>query len=182
VPTLVRLSRTAKIGRRTVKAALPVADRLKGVARELPENVRMTTALVESLRDTGGVEYLLSFLYYATASSARFDSISHLLPAFLVGNNCFRYSTVDTADCEDNLGGAGAPAARKRRRGKADVRRQTSDVRPRDRGDRPTPLAPQPRAPSPSPPRSPVPLPDLPVPAEPGGGQVEDLLDWLLGP
>jgi phospholipid/cholesterol/gamma-HCH transport system substrate-binding protein len=181
VPTLVRLSRTAKIGRRTVRAALPVADRLKGVARELPDNVRRSTALVESLRDSGGIENLLSFFYYATAGAARFDSISHLLPAFLVGNNCFRYSTTDTADCEDNLGGAGAPAARARRRRRGPGP-QSTDHSPQARDPRPQGGSPAPPAPAPAKPQDRLPLPDLPVQPEPDDESVQDLLDWLLGP
>jgi ABC-type transporter Mla subunit MlaD len=179
VPTLERLSRTAKIGRRTVKVAIPVANRLKAAARELPDNVKQTTALVESLRDTGGVEHLLSFIYYATAASARFDAISHLLPAFMVGNQCFVYAERDSADCEDNLGppGSGLPVARKRR--KATVRGpQSPDPGPRTPDPRPqTPDLPG----APPAPKGPSPLRDVPLPVDPPDTGIP-LLDWLLGP
>ena len=185
VPTLQALSRTAKIGRRAVRAAKPVARRLRAVARELPENVRQTTSLVESLRDTGGVEHILTFFYYATAGSARFDSISHLLPAFLVGNQCFVYSAIDSADCEDNLGPPGSGVGVPPTPGGSEPRR-----RARDRGPRTVvPGLQSPQSGPAEPPARPSPgdrirLPDLPVPlpGDPGGDGVEELLDWLLGP
>ena len=180
VPTLQRLSRTAKIGRRAVKAALPVADRLRATAKELPDNVRQTTALVESLRDTGGVEHILSFIYYATAATARFDSISHLLPAFLVGNNCSFYSTTDTADCEDNLGGQSTSAVRKR--GRKSAGRSPQSAEPTPQAPDPGPQTPGSPAPSPPKPGDPIPLPDLPLQPERAGDEIQDLLDWLLGP
>ena len=167
VPTLERLSRTAKIGRSTVKVALPVAKHLKAAARELPDNVKQTTALVESLRDSGGVEYILRFVYYATAASARFDSISHLLPAFLVANQCFQYAEVDTADCEDNLGPPGTALLPRARKKKSAVRR------PQSKEPAPQAPAPSPEAPvlpgAPKAPRIPSPLKDIPLPVDPAG-------------
>ena len=184
VPALQHLSRTARIGRSTVRAAIPVANRLRGATAGMPESVRMTTDLVESLRETGGVESLLSFVYYAAGATARFDSISHILPAFVVGNECFRYETVDTPECEDNLGpsstAARAPGGRRRRAvGRAprvpDPRRQTPAPAPR--GEAP--------AGGGSPRRQLVPgveLPDVLVPDPTRPEQTIPLLDWLLSP
>ena len=185
VPALQRLSRTAKIGRSTVRAALPVANRLRGATAGMPAVVRLTTDLVESLRETGGVESLLTFVYNAAGASARFDSISHMLPAFVVGNECYQYETVDTPECDDNLGPSSTVAARGRGRERrsAGRRRQTTDRRPASSD--PSPQGERPGGGGAPPRRQLVPgveLPDLPIPDPANPGEMVPLLDWLLAP
>jgi ABC-type transporter Mla subunit MlaD len=187
VPALRRLSRTARIGRRAVRAARPVARRLQLASRELPDVVRTTTGLVENLRARGGVEHLLSFVYYAAAAAARFDSISHMLPAFAVVNDCGEYATAPNPGCVGGKFGGGGAVSRDtkaRRR----VRRRAGG------GEGRAPAAPRP-APRTAPPQRRAPdrgrrgrrplLPGLPVPPpvdpdDPGSTGVP-LLDYLLG-
>jgi ABC-type transporter Mla subunit MlaD len=186
VPALEELARTSRIGRRTVRAAMPVARRLRSAARELPAPVRTATALVESLRDQGGVEGLLSFLYYATAASARFDAVSHILPSFQVFSGCNTYSETPVAGCSAKFGdGAAAPAARESgtRRPGAKRRQRTPGRLPGRRGD-PRPQAappaaePGPRAEGGLPQLPPVPKPSPVDPEE----ALDPLLNWLLSP
>jgi phospholipid/cholesterol/gamma-HCH transport system substrate-binding protein len=190
IPALERLSRTSGIGRRTVRAAMPVARRLQLATRELPDVVRTTMRTVESLRDTGGVESVLSFIYYATAASARFDSISHMLPAFALVNDCARYAREFNPNCNGHFPGGRVAAGRSRPAGRAEARR---GGRRRDRQSQgnapaaptapPTPAAPERRGgDSPRAPRLPeLPLPRKPLPRRPGGGTGIPLLDYLLG-
>jgi ABC-type transporter Mla subunit MlaD len=114
VPALQHLSRASRVGRRTVRAATPVAKRLAPATRDMPHITRTTAQLVESLRDTGGVESLLSFVYYAAAAAARFDSTSHVLPAFTILNDCATYDTEPNERCNGHYPGTQVAASRGR--------------------------------------------------------------------
>ena len=188
VPALEELAKASRTGRRTVRAALPVGRRLRRAARELPSPVRTATESVESLRDQGGIEGLMSFIYYATAASARFDAVSHLLPSFqVVSGDCNRYTTTPVEGCSATFGGAAAPSARGR---DARKRRATArDRRPRRGRRRGRPGAPAPQA---APPAAPAPrpgaerlLPELPrlprTPPVAPDEALDPLLRWLLG-
>ena len=183
IPALERLSRTSRIGRRAVRAATPVAKRLAPAARELPDITRTTARVVESLRDTGGVENLLTFVYYAAAAAARFDSISHVLPAFALVNDCVRYETTPNPQCNGHFPGGHVSAT-----GKKASRRSHRRARPRagsapEQRSAPPSASPAPSAPGGrGPSRKPLlpKLPDLPKPRTPGPTGVP-LLDYLLG-
>ena len=184
VPALEELARTSRTGRRTVRAAMPVARRLRLAARELPAPVRTATELVESLRDQGGVEGIMSFLYYATAASARFDAVSHILPSFQVFNQCNPYSETPVAGCSGHFGDAPAASAargRARRRGEArDRPERRRRERPAARPDQPAPAPPD------AGPRAEGGLPRLPPPPNVPPVAPEEALDpllrWLLDP
>ncbi|HEY1359817.1 MAG TPA: MlaD family protein [Thermoleophilaceae bacterium] len=188
VPALQRLSRTSKIGRRAVRSATPVAKRLAPVAHELPDIVRTTARTTESLRDTGGIENLLTFVYYAAAASARFDSTSHVLPAFALVNDCIRYETTPDPNCNGHFPGAHITAARSKPAKKKKTRRRRQ-ARRRSSSGAPQPAAPgvpqAPVAPGQGPPSSRKPLlPKLPLPHKPGANKPDTgipLLDYLLG-
>jgi phospholipid/cholesterol/gamma-HCH transport system substrate-binding protein len=185
IPALQRLSRTSRIGRRAVRSATPVAKRLAPAARELPDVTRTTARVVESLRDTGGVENLLTFVYYAAAAAARFDSISHVLPAFALANDCIRHETTQNPRCNGhfpggNVSGGGhrtteRTGRRARHGARSGPRRQSARTPP---SASPAPRAPGGRAPS----RRPLlpKVPDLPKPRTPGPTGLP-LLDYLLG-
>ncbi len=186
-PTLQKLSELSKTGRRAVRASLPVAKLLKEVSVPLPEAVSLATRAVESLRDRGGVEGLLLFVYNGTLSQARFDRFSHLLPSFQLATDCAQYATEPAPDCNSRWPGAGAGVIepRKEEHAGAGPDRERGGTTPRKPGA-PAPQAPagpSPQAPAPKAPQLPgIKLPDLPV----GGDQEsplapDRLLDFLLG-
>jgi virulence factor Mce-like protein len=189
VPALEELARASRIGRRTVRVAMPVARRLKFAARELPAPVRTATRLVESLRDTGSIEGIMRFLYYATSATARYDAVSHILPSFQVVNGCNLYTATPVAGCSANFGGGAAPAASRgaRLRGARDSDRRRSRGGRRPAGPQPAPLQ-APGAPPASepPPRAGEGLPQLPGLPKPSPARPETMLDplleWLLAP
>jgi virulence factor Mce-like protein len=55
--------------------------------------------LLVNLRSRGFVESLLGFLYNTAAVAARYDGVSHLLPAHLIVNGCVGYSNQPVAGC-----------------------------------------------------------------------------------
>jgi ABC-type transporter Mla subunit MlaD len=185
VPALKRLSRTSRIGRRAVRAARPVAKWLAPAVHDLPHNVRLSAEVVESLRDSGGIESVLTFIYYATAAGARFDSISHVLPAFALFNDCIRYETTQNPRCNGHFpsghvaGGSREASTRTPRR---THRRRRGTRRPGSEAPQtiaPAPTAPGGREPSRKPLLPKLPLPRTPKPNAPGPTGVP-LLDYLL--
>jgi phospholipid/cholesterol/gamma-HCH transport system substrate-binding protein len=179
-PALRKLSEMSVVGRRAVRASQPVARRLRGVTRRLPPIVRTATELVESLRDTGTVEGLQGFVYFAALATSRFDRISHILPSYQLGSDCQQYATAPVEGCSARWQGASAQAMRARRRSRR------RDGRARRQHAAPRSSAPAPRgSPAPVPPprrgRGVLPsLPELPL-QPPPDSPVSPLLDFLLG-
>jgi phospholipid/cholesterol/gamma-HCH transport system substrate-binding protein len=177
-PTLKDLSRLSRTGRRAVRAANPVADRLALVANRLPPLIPLVRQLTDSLVDQRVAEHIGTYAYYASAAASRFDRYSHILPSYQVGGPCAVWTTTPVADCDAHYAGyrgdrgglAPTPtvpkaAAAARRGGAASPRRGAG-----------TPSA----RPVPAPDRSAPALPPVPAPRP---HQVTDqLLDWLLGP
>jgi hypothetical protein len=130
--------------------------------------VQITNELVESLRDSGAIENLLRGIYYAAAASARYDAISHVLPAFGIVNSCLQYAKTFDPTCDGHFAQGRTTAAAKRRH---------RSSRTTDNGLRTTraaPVGPRQTAPPRPPARTPAP--------EQLGGRLRNLLDNLLGP
>lgn len=185
-PALRKLAETSRVGRRAVRGARPVADRLKPVAEILPPITRLAADLGESLRDNGAVENLLLFFFYGTGAQARFDRFSHILPSYQIAGTCQAYAREPVPGCSARFGGDAQEAARgaRRRPGRADgasaPRREGSPrtaerpAPPRAPG-RPAPAQPDPDRPAPD-----LGLDELLVPRD--DPTPRGLLDFLLGP
>ena len=99
VPAFQSLGEAAEVGRPALVAAKPVIDdlqRLTGEAKPLAENLS-TFAL--SLRDTGGIERLMDYIFYQVAAINGFDQFGHFLRAGLLLNTCTTYSTTPQPGC-----------------------------------------------------------------------------------
>jgi phospholipid/cholesterol/gamma-HCH transport system substrate-binding protein len=184
---------------RGLDPALATALRATRRSRALMHEVRRFTTAARPLapilsnlfvntRDRGFIENGLKFLYYASASAARFDSISHILPAHIIFNQCAQYSTQPSATCDARYRKAVAAlrgTARPRRIARPLPRRVAPGARPA-----------APAAPAPATPAAPVKpklLPDVSGLAhdilapltgnddDPAGQALEDLAGYLLG-
>ena len=91
-PALKRLAETSEVGRRAVRAARPVAARLKPVAAILPPIAELAADLQESVRDSGAVEGLQLYTFYGAGAQARFDQFSHILPSYQLAGPCQQYA------------------------------------------------------------------------------------------
>ena len=161
-----------------MRAARPVADRLKPVAAILPPIVALAADLNESLRDTGTVEHLLLYMFYGTGAQARFDQFSHILPSYQIAGDCQQYAREPLEGCSAHFGDPPATASQARRpqrRASYDAQRVKTRSRRPSRARRPGPMR-----------RSPTQPPALPtIPAPRDGGSPADViqqaLDFLLG-
>lgn len=116
-PTLPVLTRAGSAGRQTSRVASPQLRRLARLAARVQPIAQQTAPFLMSSEDRGAVDGLLHFVYYATAALARYDSTSHILPAFpLVAGLCNVYATTTSAACDAHFA-AGQVAAVRQRRG-----------------------------------------------------------------
>jgi hypothetical protein len=165
------MSRAVRIGRRAVRSSRPLMAQVRRFTASARPLGSLFSTLFTNLRDRGMVENSLKFIYYAAAAAARFDRVSHILPAHIVGNECNVYSTSPVAGCSaryaDSTTSERATPARKRRR----APRQDAPARA------PQPAAPAPAAPNAPGPARPAPLPKPQLPPVP---KVEDLVDQVM--
>ena len=105
-PTLPKLTELARTGRRAVRAAGPVADRLRPVAEQLPTTVSLARELTDSL-DRQDVPALIGrYVYFAAAASSRFDRFSHILPSYQISGTCQVWADVTPLrNCDAHFGG-----------------------------------------------------------------------------
>jgi hypothetical protein len=76
-------------------------------------------SLTTSLRDTGGIERALDYIFFQVAAINGFDSVGHYLRAGLLVNACSQYAISSSPDCSANFqdqgtdsgSGAGASAS-----------------------------------------------------------------------
>jgi virulence factor Mce-like protein len=167
-PALAGLGRALTQGTSTARRLLPVVLTVRRYATSSLSNALLSGQLYGSLRDRGFFENLLAVLYYGAAATARYDAISHILPAHVLVSPCLAYATTPTAGCSAQYSSAARNAS---------SRRPTARV-PRAPGARgpslpgPAPATPQGNAPGPSasvPSAPPVPQPLIQV------------LNYLLG-
>jgi hypothetical protein len=171
----VKLDQLSRTGRTAVRATKPVAAKLLPIAGQLPPLAQITRDLNDSLKARGVPEGLLSFLYYGTAATARFDRFSHILPSYQIAGTCQQYATTPVAGCDAHFGSEGGrqkaegKKARKERR-KARRRGTRQPIRSHAPSAPPAPSAPS------TPPSSPAAPPSASPPS------VTDVLDFLLAP
>jgi hypothetical protein len=56
-----------------------------------------------SLRDTGGIERAMDYIFFQVAAVNGFDSVSHYLRAGLIVNTCTQYALTNAPDCSANF-------------------------------------------------------------------------------
>jgi virulence factor Mce-like protein len=191
-PTLRRLGQTAATGKTALDRSLPFTDSVRRTLQGLQPITPTARDLVSSLVERGGTEGLLRFFYNAALATSRYDGISHILPAHLVGGACGIYRTDEppVQGCHGRFDYLQQNPATLKRAGL-----QGKVGSPAAPG---TPTAPRaPQAPAAGPGTTPA-LPSLPslpklpsipnlTPSQPpsssgtGSGPVKDLLDFLLG-
>jgi virulence factor Mce-like protein len=190
-PTLHRLGGTAVAGTDALQKSLPFTDSLRRTLQGLQPIVPTTRDLISSLVERGGTEGLVRFFYNATLATSRYDGISHIFPAHLVGGACglYRAGEPPIQGCHGRFdylpqpdtagGGLKSQLATPAEPGRATV--PGTAPAPADGTAPETPAKPL----LPALPSIPNLLPTPPSPS-PGagsgsGGGVNDLLDFLLG-
>jgi ABC-type transporter Mla subunit MlaD len=130
IPALQSLGAAADVGGPALTKSKPIitdVGRLASGAKPLTDNL---ASLLTSLKDTGGIERLMDYLFYQVAAINGFDADGHYLRAGLILNACSQYAIAASPDCLatfDNSGGSNARAASATKiPGYADTRRSPS--------------------------------------------------------
>jgi hypothetical protein len=89
-----------------VRAAGPVADRLRPVAERLPRTVDLARSLTDSLDKQDVAALIGRHMYFSSAASSRFDRFSHILPSYQVTGTCAVWADVEPLrNCDAHFGG-----------------------------------------------------------------------------
>jgi phospholipid/cholesterol/gamma-HCH transport system substrate-binding protein len=112
IPAIKSLGKAADIGTKAVPKTLPITKEVRGLAaaaKPLGDNLRAT---LESLRDTGGIERALDYVFFQVAAINGFDTIGHYLRAGLIVNTCSSYATTLNPACSAHYSSSSATATR----------------------------------------------------------------------
>jgi ABC-type transporter Mla subunit MlaD len=134
-PALTRLARASRVGAPILRRAAPQLQRLSTALQALAPNVPILTELNQSLRDTGAPEFLSRFLFTVAMSTARFDGVSHILPAHVNFSSCLFVTETYDSHCSakflDERGGrTSAPTSTARLAQRPGVGRDAQDDAP----------------------------------------------------
>jgi phospholipid/cholesterol/gamma-HCH transport system substrate-binding protein len=112
-PALTSLGDTATVGDQALLKSKPIVGDLGTFAKDARPTVDNLEKLLTSLKDTGGIERLMDFLYFSAASTNGYDSLGHYLRAVFVLTPCTTYSVEPVPGCSANFPkAANATAAR----------------------------------------------------------------------
>ena len=110
-PALRTLGDASVTGRDALVKAQPLITQIRALGREGRPLGRNLAALLKSVRDTGGIEEAMSFIFYSTTAINGYDSVGHYLRAALLLGVCTDYTITPDRACSSNFGDADADAA-----------------------------------------------------------------------
>jgi ABC-type transporter Mla subunit MlaD len=102
-PALVALGHTAELAEDALPALEPTTRKLTGLARPLLPLSMDLSEFSKSVDDTGGVEDVMRFIYYYTASLNGEDELGHYIRASLNVNVCSGRVSKLAPGCESNF-------------------------------------------------------------------------------
>jgi ABC-type transporter Mla subunit MlaD len=130
IPALESLGDAADVGGPALTKSKPIitdVGQLASTAKPLTNNL---AALLTSLKDTGGIERLMDYLFYQVAAINGFDANGHYLRAGLILNACSQYAIASSPDClatfSNDSGSNARAASATTTPGYADTRRSDS--------------------------------------------------------
>ena len=193
IPAFQSLGASADVGGPALTKSKPIITDVGQLASNAKPLTNNLASLLTSLKDTGGIERLMDYLFYQVAAINGFDSYGHYLRAGLILNACSQYAIASSPDClssfSNDSGGSARAASADSVPGYADTRRSDS-LRQLDAYfhgktlQLPTQSAPKDRA-APEATASKAPVPSAtPTPAASqaqGADSAQPLLDYLLG-
>jgi ABC-type transporter Mla subunit MlaD len=135
LPAFQSLGHAADVGRPALVKSKPILEdtgRFAAAAKPLANNL---AALTTSLKDTGGVERLMDYIFYQVAAINGYDSFGHYLRAGLLLNQCSSYNITPSPACSAKFGSNEVTSASARAasaQGYVDDPRRSDDLRTLD--------------------------------------------------
>jgi phospholipid/cholesterol/gamma-HCH transport system substrate-binding protein len=111
LPATKSLGTASDAGSAALPPTLPVINQLRQFAQIALPVASNLDQLVTSIRDTGGIERILDWVFYTTNAVNGYDSVGRYLRAELVANLCSLYAAVTdpTGECNANFNGPKPP-------------------------------------------------------------------------
>jgi phospholipid/cholesterol/gamma-HCH transport system substrate-binding protein len=97
------LGKTAKLSGPALASLQPLLAHLKTLGSAAKPFSASLAELFTSLRDTGGLERFMDFIFLGTGSINGYDALGHFLRAELVANVCLTYAVVPQSGCSAKL-------------------------------------------------------------------------------
>jgi virulence factor Mce-like protein len=99
IPALTSLGDASVVGREALVKSKPIVQDLREFGTTAKPLTKNLSALLTSVRDTGGIERLMDYVFYQVAAINGYDSVGHYLRAGLIVNLCSTYAIAKTPDC-----------------------------------------------------------------------------------
>jgi virulence factor Mce-like protein len=117
LPTVKKLGTTATALQNALPSVTPQVLRLRDFGQVAVPAGRLVASLFSSLKNEGAADGLLEFTYYAAAAFARYDTISHILPAYAIATDCeiSPLTSTPTPGCNAHFSSAPGAHARQAR-------------------------------------------------------------------
>ena len=112
IPAIESLGETAEIGRPALLRSKPIIDDLRRLTDEAAPLAEDLGDLTVSLRETGGLERLLDYIFYQVGAINGYDQFGHYLRAGLIVNACSTYSVDRQPGCASKFLAAESAGAR----------------------------------------------------------------------
>ncbi len=97
------LGKTAQISGPALAGSQPLLTRLQSLGSSAKPFAGNLASLLSSVRDTGGIERIMDFIFLGANSTNGYDALGHFLRASVVGKNCIGYSVTPTPGCSANF-------------------------------------------------------------------------------
>jgi len=105
-PTISALGHTSDVVLKALPDVAPQVHRLRSFAAAAKPAGNLVATLFDSLQKSGTVEGLQNFVYYAAAATARYDTISHILPAYPIATACEVWAIAPAPGCDAHFSSA----------------------------------------------------------------------------
>jgi phospholipid/cholesterol/gamma-HCH transport system substrate-binding protein len=107
-PAISSLGDASVVGEKAMREIRPITQDINELAASSAPVAKNLNDILVSLRDTGGVERLMDYLFFQMTAINGFDASGHYLRAGLLINPCSTYAIEKTTGCEATFSKAGA--------------------------------------------------------------------------
>jgi ABC-type transporter Mla subunit MlaD len=97
------LGKTSKLSGPALVATQPLLGRLQTLGNASKPFASSLAELLSSLRDTGGLERIMDFIFTGTGSANGYDALGHFIRAEGVGTACLTYAVSPDSKCGRHL-------------------------------------------------------------------------------
>ena len=111
-PVLKASAPVLSYGAGVVGRAVPLTKALAVYSKQALPSAKLAGTLLPNLSERGFPDNLVRFFYHASIATARFDDVSHILPAHVISSPCSQFATTPQPGCSANYATTSAATRR----------------------------------------------------------------------